>query len=354
MTVRSARAYGPTLEALSKAGEAFGLGRLIRYKKVTGRTSFHTVFQCDFSAGRFALKRLVLRPALRRWRDRFESAFQIEKWLAERWSFLPKPVPAPEGSAIVEVLNHNQESPDWYIAHHWIEGHLVSKLATVNFYPELGQIISRTARVPLDLLKPRSDMDDPIPSMQEVIKNLFDLGAGVDVSPRQLRALEEVKPILESILGDRERSATRIIGHRDLSPQNVIANGVSFRAAVDWENAGESTLESEIGRVIACWTVGVPLANEILPLLDNAAESEHLDPKLWWFKSWLEGHLMFLNHLIATAGFVHSDNPRLRAEVDKLITFGSRVLNLLAAMRAASILSSGRRLVAVRGCLIFI
>lgn len=325
----------PTLEALSKVGEAFGFGAPMRCERVTPQPSFHSVFKCEFSTTTCALKRLVLRPDLYRWRDRFEAAFQIEKWLAARWSFLPKPVSTRDGSAIADVFDSSRDRLDWYIAHQWIDGHTILTPAKVNFNSELGLVISRTAGVPLGLLKCRIGMDDPIPDIQDIIRRLGSLRPNIAVSRKRFRALEQVAPILESVVRDQERSSTRIAGHRDLSPQNVIANETGFRAVVDWENVGDSTLEAEIGRVIVQWTSDTPTVEDTLLLLKNASNSTLSEPGPWWFKSWLEGHLMFLNHLAATAVCSQPDNLRLKREVDGLVRFGQRMPHLVRVLKFA-------------------
>ena len=330
---------------LLEAGLSFGLGELISASRAKVH-SFHSVFRCEFMEGTYAIKQLVRRPDLPRWRDRFECAFAVESWLSRGHSFLPTPIANLAGEAISVIPSAIEDkSADWFIAHQWINGEVPDlRIVTERVFSALGFTVASVAQVALGLVSVRSGMDDEIPSVEEVIE-LLERWQPLDaLVVRQCDKIKKAVSILESIHSGTMGPHLAVVGHSDLSPTNIILANSGALFVLDWENVGLSTLESEIGRVLVHWCMGQPGCPPIgvehvfrglgasLHAIDEVSDS--------WFSSWLSGHLMFLRYLLVSANRCEKEDAlpaRVKTEVGLLAEFVEKMPRLLGVMREAMI-----------------
>lgn len=319
---------------LELAGFEFGLGELLQATPVQVR-SFHSLFKCQYESGYFAIKRLVQRPELLRWRDRFENAFIIEDWLARRHTFLPKPVRSRSGTAICVVEpNGDASSPHWFIAHAWVDGSPPARsLTNMKVIDQIGDVISAVSSVPLSLVKSREHMDDETPEPSEIIDLLHEVDALNDSDREVRRTIEASGHVLSDILTAPGNGDYAIVAHRDLSPTNTLLSRAGLLWALDWENAGPTTIESEVARTLAHWSIGrsatpITIADRIFAKLKQPCFVVNRAFELW-FSEWLSGHLMFLRYLLTksigdpTAGVVNrtiNELAVLSGFIDKLPT----------------------------------
>lgn len=327
----------PLRRRLEEAGASFGLGKLIAVSRVESR-SFHSVFQCKFDTGVYAVKLLVQRPDLPCWRDRFERAFAVERWLSKKNCFFPMSVANFDGRAVTILPpTAKTELPDWFTVHHWVNGRSPKpNTVSQHVFRELGIAISAIAQTPLSLIPELRGTDDKIPSIEEII-DLLECWGKTDTSAiKHCNMLNKVSPMLQSVALHFIDRGVPVVGHRDVSPANTLVTKSGKIFILDWENVGVSSLESEIGRVLVHWCLG---QNSILFFgveevfkgigsyvysLSDVSES--------WFSSWLSGHLMFLRYLLVSCE--KSIFPiRACAEIGLLVQFADRMPTMLNFMR---------------------
>lgn len=318
------------------AGLAFGLGNLVEYSLVV-KPSLHTVYRCYFETGWYALKKIRKRPDLSGWRERFESAFTIEQWLSERYSFLPSPLSSNEGHAIAEIpAISNLECNEWFIAHSWMQGVPGDSVGIEKGLIEsLVQIIGNVATVPVEILTDREGMDDCIPDASELLSKVLDLEGSTDLSNLSRVDVSWYADNLNEILSLSDPSSEVIVGHRDISPQNTLKQSSGSPAVIDWENAGPSCIESEVGRLIVHWCLtkkGVSSAC-LCQLMSCLVTLNLMEDKMSanWFKSWLSGHTMYLSYLIGKLSRNDTEPARRKIwyEANTLIRFVDHLPNMI-------------------------
>jgi hypothetical protein len=325
---------GQVFAGLARAGASFGLGPLISALKVD-TDSFHSVFRCEFERGVYALKRLVRRPDLPRWNDRFERALAVETWLVNHYSFIARPVTSVAGQAVAVVPSTSNDGHfDWFIAHRWVAGERpTNSSVTSHVRNAIGLAVSSIARVPLELVSSNDLMDDDVPSIQQIIGLLEHWRRSDTFVAQQCQILQTAVQLAPAPCLCPTKFNRSVVGHRDLSPANVLLTGSSSVFILDWENTGLSTLELEVGRVLVHWCMGpndsppIGISDVLIGLgpylhsLNGVSE--------YWFSSWLGGHLMFLQYLLKYAQGQDILPGRACAELRVLANFVKNMSNLL-------------------------
>lgn len=324
-------------EKFVETGASFGLGQLVSVSRVELR-SFHSVFRCEFDRGMYAVKRLVRRPDLPCWRDRFECAFAVEGWLSKEHSFFPKPIANLAGRAVAVVPpTAEAESTDWFIVHQWVKGKTPSpNSVTPRVFHELGAAITSIAQAPLTLVSELNGTDDEVPSVEEIIDLLERWQTTNTLVAQQRKRLKKVASTLRTTYLYPYNRCVPVVGHRDLSLANTLLTNTGKLFVLDWENVGLSSLESEIGRVLVHWCMGQfgsPLVG-VEDVFRGVGSTAHAldDVSESWFLSWLGGHLMFLRYLLVSEkGNIFP--VRAHTEIELLVQFAEGMPALLNTMR---------------------
>ena len=251
--------------------------------------TLHRLFKCSDGRETLAIKLLTARPDLPGWRDKFYYTFEIESELARNYSFLPEP-----RQSLMGPIYSSKNGIDCFIAHAWMHGSLALGNQLPMVQSELGKVIAATAKLDPRRSANRLNADDPVPSVSDVLRHLAEaLPDYVD----DYQTLYAAKPFLERIL-IAPRPVSDVLGHRDLSPKNVLVKDIGCVAVVDWENAGMTHLTQEVGRILATWDIAVEqISAATQDLLGDALLPDSNNPQRFWFREWLEGHLMFMEYL---------------------------------------------------------
>lgn len=281
------------------------------------KRSFNTIFHCQSPEGSIALKNLRRRPDLSRWDDRFSLSLRVEEYLCEHTDCLPRPILTAAGDGLVNIptCGHSES----FIAHEWKEGAQPDPTRDHERFQEILMLIDEIASVPISLSASwdRTSMDDVVPNAEE-FKYL--LGNANLSWANEFDQLFVARKSQAFEVG--KQSPKRIIGHRDISPRNLIFGRDNSISLIDWENVGSSTRQEEVGRAIIEWILAVQpesrqlVTERILQLVERYLGM----PQKWWFSSWLNGHFMYTAYVLRQEGgdYVESDT---RQQVQRLVDF---------------------------------
>jgi hypothetical protein len=235
-----------------------------------------------------AVKELQLRPSIAGWRARFERAGVVERGLAGHSDFLPRPIVSDSGSVVFDVGGR------WFLLHEWVDGSPVSHLGSPEDWTSLAVMVAATATMPIDTLPSTPTVaDDPPAAIGDVIDALPDRPGSAEA--RHVLATCDTR--VEALLAD-ERAGDPVIGHRDLTVQNLLRRHDRRLVILDWENAGRSSLESELGRLCASVPPATAVDNiaSAVGALPAATRGRLLLTDSAWLGDWVRGHLMFMRY----------------------------------------------------------
>lgn len=265
-------------------------------------------------AGQFAVHELVPRPRLA---ERSDAVLTLERAAAAAGVALAEPVPDPTtGRAGAELGGH------LVTVHRWVEAEPVHvDRSPPALYRALGGSVARVHGLGLRADSLPGDTLDVRPSAAEW-RDLADAAdeRGLPWAAGLRDAAADLAAAIDILDGwDRDAGEAPVLGHRDLTSQNVLdLDGTPV--LIDWEDAGPIAPGAELGRTALdnLGRDGVLDALVLRQLLASYAEVAPLPPiGPHWCSLWIRGLVVFADHCARSclAGAADASLVRLQSEV---------------------------------------
>jgi Ser/Thr protein kinase RdoA (MazF antagonist) len=277
----------------ARAAERFGLGAPVapperRHGGVNGLWRVRT------ERGEFAVHAMHPRPAIV---ERCEAVMAVERAAAGTGVRLAAPVPDPEtGRAAVVFVG----AAEPVVVHEWVDAEPVHvDRCPPALYRQLGASVARIhgleAGTPpgQDTLSVRTTAAEWTELAGAARARGFDWADELTVGAGELEAAIDEVDRWGAASGD-----TRVVGHRDLTSQNVLdLDGVPV--LIDWEDIGPIDAGDELGRTALdnLGRDGVLDGERLMAMLAGYAGVRPLPPiGPHWCALWIRGLVVFADH----------------------------------------------------------
>ena len=208
------------------------------------RGALGQIWRVDVGPARYALKEIFARPPSE---ALIEAELAFARRAAEAGVRLPASHPDREGRYLLAA-----PGGVWLRLYDWIELQPVELTAPAT-PAELGALLARLHRcAPATTAEPSGEPPDPwydhAPAVQEwaVVS-----ASGATWAPRLAERLAAVPELCAAVTP--ADPAALIVCHRDLHPENVLADPAGGLVVIDWDNLGPATPSRELAQALFDW-----------------------------------------------------------------------------------------------------
>ncbi len=214
------------------------------------RGAMGQIWRLDLGAERYALKELLWRAD----EESVRSEAAVTAWLAADGIRLPSSVPARDGRFLVRLAT--DLGGRWLRLYRWVDGAPVDP-ADPGVADRVGDLLGRLHAHALahSLPRPAGEPDpwyDTVPG-PAVWDELVAAARRQDadwgpVMATRIGRLRELATLVTPAPRDQ-----MIICHRDLHPDNVLADGSGELVLLDWDDVGPACHDRELAKLLADW-----------------------------------------------------------------------------------------------------
>lgn len=309
---------GPEPVLAARAAERFGLGALValperRHGGVNGLWRVRT------DRGEFAVHAMHPRPAIL---ERCDAALAVERAAADAGVRLATPVADPVTGRAAVVFDGTDEP---VVVHEWVPAEPVHvDRCPPALYRQLGASVASVHGLDASGLTAGLPLDDTLSQRTTAAEWTELAGAaragGFGWADALTGAADELEAAIDELDDwDATSGDQRVLGHRDLTSQNVLdLDGVPV--LIDWEDIGPIDAGNELGRTALdnLGRDGVLDDDRLAAMLAGYAGIRALPPiGRHWCSLWIRGLVVFADHCARScvAGTAEESLLRLQSSV---------------------------------------
>ncbi|MEX1007199.1 MAG: GNAT family N-acetyltransferase [Acidimicrobiia bacterium] len=279
-----------------RVATAFALGGVHGIEPVVGGL-LNRMWKLDTDTGSFAVKQLVDRPWVADWSARQARCFDFELAAHAAGIPMPPPVANPATGDAMAWLAAIGEPPLPVVVHEWLRGEPLPLAAvSANVAHQVGAALARIHGLGIEVMSAeRAALTSaPMPTRDEW-SELARRGeaSGESWAADLADAVDALAAIGIRVEELSEVPGRVVIGHRDANQKNLVMVDGTVHL-VDWENAGATTVEWELGSTAIDLTGGSPSAVRAFFDGYRSVDPEPLPPVGdHWLVPWLSSYMHF-------------------------------------------------------------